>query len=439
MSSLFEGSYTRQSVDTEGTTPSRSGSGSSGSDEKRKGKRVSFAGAGVDLKSSLVENPVEEEDGNDEKIASTSTSATQVAARDEVAKPDTTTTTTTTATDVTEDWRLLSKNRRRSALQDAHPLLEALSLSPKDKRVRPSSLPTAAAGAKSTAVTTSAGDNIAHYHHQHQHQQHVQPPTLPPALTASHSTPAIVPSTSSLRRSATAASTIYKVAMWPEDEKRTTESAQVHGDLLRGYAKRFGPREGRSLVWSPLWVSADRAASSSSNSSSSSSTSPHRKAPHYYSNVPVLSTSPTSTTPTTTTATTSSTSSISSPDHEAHCDSDKSYWAQWESAQAALRARRKAESEVARLEEERVISELLDGAGMREEDQPQARRMRRMAYDGMPGPAELRGLTYSFDKFLYDLGEFTASSGAGAGVRATTVNEVEECVQEKKRLFNFED
>lgn len=436
MSSLFEESYTRRSVDTEGTTPSRSGSGSSGSDEKRKGKRVSFGG---DSKPSIVESPVEEEEENDEKIASTSTSATQIATRDTVSKlkPDTTTTTTATAADTaaTEDWRLLSKNRRRNPLQDAHPLLEALSLSPKDRRVRPSSLPTAGAGAGSTAVTTSAvagagaGDQTTTQQHPH--------PTLPHALTASHSTPAIVPSTSSLRRSATAASTFYKVAMWPEDEKRTTESAQVHGDLLRGYAKRFGPREGRSLVWSPLWVSADRA-SSASASSSSSSTSPHR-GQHHPPPPPPLTTSPTSSPTITPTAT---------PEHDAHCDSDKSYWAHWESQQAALRARRKAESEVARLEEERVISELLDGAGMREEDQPQARRMRRMAYDGMPGPAELRGLTYSFDKFLYDLGEFTMTTTTTMAAMTTTMTtssegegqgQVEGPVQEKKRLFNFED
>ena len=69
-----------------------------------------------------------------------------------------------------------------------------------------------------------------------------------------------------------------------------------------------------------------------------------------------------------------------------------------------------------RAEEE--IAELLGGMGMREKDKLQASQMKWMAYDGMPGPgewlvcvcvhavlmhaaAELWGLTYKFDRFLY--------------------------------------
>ncbi|GJJ13426.1 hypothetical protein Clacol_007680 [Clathrus columnatus] len=386
MSSLFEDSPTlalaRQSLDTEGTTPpSGSGSGSGSDDKKKlnnKAKRVSFAG---DSK------PISESPEEDTKIPSTSTSVTQMASRTGSSSNvnnsgnDTTTTTTTT-----------TNTRRRTP-----PYFEALSLSPKD-RVRPSSLPVApATTANNTTATTTQ-------------QQSVCPPAV------SHSSPAIalLPTRGAgIRKSASA---IYKVAMWPEDEKRTTESAKVHGELLRGYAKRFGPREGRSLVWSQLWVSADRA-------SSPTSTGTRDKSP----------TSPITINNTAAAAVATTRPSIlTNSDHEAHSDSDTSYWAQWESQQAAVRARRKAEDAVARLEEERVIGELLDGAGMREEDQPQARRMRRMAYDGMPGPAELRGLTYRFDRFLYDLGDFTQEPCDGQTCMPVPV-------QEKKRLFNFED
>ena len=78
--------------------------------------------------------------------------------------------------------------------------------------------------------------------------------------------------------------------------------------------------------------------------------------------------------------------------------------------------RRKVAAVVVRVEEE--IAELLGGTGMREKDKPQASQMKWMAYDGMPGPgewlvcvcmhavlmhaaAELQGLTYKFDRFLY--------------------------------------
>ena len=78
--------------------------------------------------------------------------------------------------------------------------------------------------------------------------------------------------------------------------------------------------------------------------------------------------------------------------------------------------RRKAAVGVVRAEEE--IAELLGGTGMWEKDKPQVSRMKQMAYDGMLWPgewlvcvcmravlmhaaAELQGLMYKFDWFLY--------------------------------------
>lgn len=132
----------------------------------------------------------------------------------------------------------------------------------------------------------------------------------------------------------------------------------MHGELLRGYAKRFVPREGRSLVWGRLWQGSE--ADAQYRAMTSASTSPSWRG-------------------------------AGSHRHEMQPDSKKEYWRRYEEAEAEARARRKAEAAVERLEEERVICELLGGAGMREEDQPQARRMKRMAYDGMPGPGELHG------------------------------------------------
>ena len=88
-----------------------------------------------------------------------------------------------------------------------------------------------------------------------------------------------------------------------------------------------------------------------------------------------------------------------------------------EEREAQAQARCKAEAAVVRAEE-KVISGLLGSMGMREEHQLQARRMKQMAYDGIPGPgewlvcicvytvlmhaaAELWGLMYKFNWFLY--------------------------------------
>ncbi|KAF8585083.1 hypothetical protein K439DRAFT_1080534 [Ramaria rubella] len=83
-------------------------------------------------------------------------------------------------------------------------------------------------------------------------------------------------------------------------------------------------------------------------------------------------------------------------------------------------------------------------AGMREEDQPQARRMKQMAYDGMPGPAELRGLTYKFDRFLYPLIPPKATIVEKMvrrwdDSRQEWIEEIkrEEVFEERKKLFNF--
>ena len=58
-----------------------------------------------------------------------------------------------------------------------------------------------------------------------------------------------------------------------------------------------------------------------------------------------------------------------------------------EEREAEVWARHKAEAAVV-CTEEKVISGLLGGTGIWEEHQPQARQMKRMAYDGIPGPGE---------------------------------------------------
>ena len=52
-----------------------------------------------------------------------------------------------------------------------------------------------------------------------------------------------------------------------------------------------------------------------------------------------------------------------------------------------VQAGRKAEVAVV-CAEEKVISGLLGGMGMREEHQLQARQMKQLVYDGIPGPGE---------------------------------------------------
>ncbi|KAF8527601.1 hypothetical protein BU17DRAFT_61726 [Hysterangium stoloniferum] len=251
--------------------------------------------------------------------------------------------------------------RRRNPLLDADSLRAAVSVSPKD-RIQPSSLPTTQ-----------------------------QPSTAPSGSGHSASTPSLAHAIVDTNpRRAMSAANKYHVAMWPEDEKRMTESARVHGALLRAYARRFGPREGRSLCWSALLREEEEI---------------EREA---------LGLTPDGS---------NSSSSDVSAEHDAYPDSSSPYWEAYEAKQAALRARRKALEMMQRLEEERVICELLGGQGMREEDQPQARRMKRMAYDGMPGPPEERGLEYRFDKFLYEVRWDGGKEGGG----------------ERKRLFNFEE
>jgi hypothetical protein len=166
--------------------------------------------------------------------------------------------------------------------------------------------------------------------------------------------------------------------MWPEDEKRSSPCTRVHGELLRRYAKKFAPREGRTLMYSKLWEGieqeeveeeAEVVAGEAGCCSSSGLT-------------------------TTITSFGSRLMKMSEEEvrkalervHESQPDEARDYWRRYEEKLAEERAKRKAEEEVRRKEEERVISEMLGGLGMREEDQPQARRMGKMAYDGMPGP-----------------------------------------------------
>lgn len=280
-------------ADTCGTTPSRRGSGSSTESTKKTQKRVSFAG---DAKPAALAGTV----------------------------PPPPEHVIMSPAEAREELRLL-RRRKRNPLLDANPLRDAISVSPKD-RVKASSLPSYS-WADNSEDNTNGGNT-----------------------TSSRSTPVlcgrVVDTPLPSRRPR------YNVAMWPEDEKRTTESARVHGELLRGYAKRFGPREGRSLVWSPLWreTEAEAAAVKMSLERGAKGSASLR--------------------------------------HEKQPDSKKSYWKVFEEQEAEGRARRKAEAEVERMEEERVICELLGGAGMRDEDQPQARKMKQMAYDGMPGPGE---------------------------------------------------
>ena len=283
------------------------------------------------------------------------------------------------------DWRQL---RRKNPLLEANPLRCAVSVSPKD-RVTASSLP-----------------------------PDLLPARLGRGLAPSHSTPTLAPQVVDTPGAGRAPG--HSVAMWPEDEKRATESVCVHGALLRGYARRFAPREGRSLVRGRLLEPREAAAGAGAPSQVK---------------------------------------------HERQADSHKAYWRAFEEREAEARARRKAEAAVVRAEEEKVISELLGGTGMREEDQPQARRMKRMAYDGMPGPgesavggrgacdadaffffcaAELRGLTYKFDRFLYPLMQpkptiVEKTVRRWDEERREWVEEVrrEEVYAERKKLFNF--
>jgi len=141
--------------------------------------------------------------------------------------------------------------------------------------------------------------------------------------------------------------------MWPEDEKRCTPCTKVHGNLLRGYAKKFAPREGRSLVFSHLWEGFEKEEQEQARKEE------ERRLREGGDSV-----------------------------HEQADDGEKEYWRQFEEREAERRAKRKAVEEVRREEERRVIREMLGGMGMREEDQPQARRMGKIAYDGMPGPGK---------------------------------------------------
>jgi len=336
-------------AETCATTPSRRGSGSSGEIAKKKPKRVSFASdakPGSALESVAASCAVEQE-------------GAQVSGHPQPAA---------------EDWH---KPRRRNPLLDANPIRDAASVSPKD-RIKSASLPSDLRDA----------------------------PADTPGLAVSRSTSALysrVVDTPPPHRSAP-----YSVAMWPEDEKRTTESSRVHGELLRRYTKLFRPREGRCLVRGQLWEGSE------ADARYRAAAVPAWRGP-------------------------------GSAWHDRQPHSRREYWKMYEERQAEARALRKAAEEVDRMEEERVICELLGGAGMREKDQPQARRMKKMAYDGMPGPAEQRGLTYTFDKFLYAMPppkpriiekkvrRFDEKNGEW--IEET----IREEVFERKKLFNFSE
>lgn len=373
-------------AETCGTTPSRRGSDSSADSDQKKQKRVSFAGDAKPGDQTLGDQVVL--GGSHEHIPSSSPTRE-------------------------EELRLL-RGRRRIPHFDANFLRDAVSVSPKD-RVKASSLPSYGTSDTAGDVTTSL-DGLT-------------TTTTGSGAPASRST-----STPMLCGSVVAEPPVrrtqYKVPMmWPEDEKRTTESARVHGELLRGYAKRFGPREGRSFVWGTLWAGHDADAAGRRGGLSAEV----KRAQQI---------------------------------HDEEPDSSKEYWRAFEKREAEARARRKAEEAVQRLEEERVICELLQGKGMAEQDQPQARRMRRMAYDGMPGPgayfvllagvrkvtdgcwiiAELRGLTYKFDRFLYPLvppkptlvEKKVRKWDEGRGEWVDEVMQ-EEVFEERKKLFNFSE
>ncbi|KIJ54213.1 hypothetical protein M422DRAFT_241464 [Sphaerobolus stellatus SS14] len=291
----------------------------------------------------------------------------------------------------------LPRSRPKNPLLEANPVRAALSLSPKDRLVKPSSLPTRTNSASNTSKAPSTSRAPTQYSKSS--------PDLARYAATNSSLPPKNP---------------YGVAMWPEDEKRCTPATHVHGNLLRGYAKKFAPREGRSLVFSQLWagLEADAKQHKLRRDGSADSLLEENEREELEGQM----------------------------EHEEIDDGERDYWRSYEERERERKAKRRAEEEVRKMEEARVIREMLGGVGCSEADQPQARKMGKIAYDGMPGPAENRGLKYEFNQFLYDLVPPKQRIVEHAVKRwdpntQAFVDDVrrEVVYEERKRLFNFED